>query len=368
MYPSKVMNSRERTFTALEHTEGDRIPIDFWSTAGLRGTIESELGISYGAFLDEAGVDLRYIEGPAYVGPPLERGEEGASVDIWGVPRRQIALRTPHGVERYWEVTASPLAAATTVAEIEAYPHWPSPDWFDYSVIEAQCDALLGEDRIVVFMGDRLNRIAQLKPAMYLRGMQEVFMDMAIDPDVARAVFARLTGFYGEYLRRILEAAKGKIDIILTGDDFGGQEKTLISREMWNGFLRDGFAGYMGIIRGFGAKSMHHTCGSVVDIIPDMIECGLDILQSVQPEAAGMEPEALKERFGDALSFQGGVSVQKTMTFGTPDDIRREVKHLAETLGRNGGYIFCTAHNIQADAPIENVRALMAAYREFGKY
>ena len=227
---------------------------------------------------------------------------------------------------------------------------------------------MLEKERVVVFMGDRLNRFAQLKPAMYIRGMEEIFIDLLVRPDMARAVFRNLTRFYKEYLRRILEAARGKIDIVLTGDDFGGQEKTLVSPEIWNEFLRRGFADYIAIIAEFGAKSMHHTCGSVADIIPDMIDCGLDVLQSIQPEAAGMEPEVLKGRFGDALSFQGGVSIQKTMTFGTPDDVRREVKHLAETLGKNGGYIFCTAHNIQADAPLRNVEALMAAYHEFGRY
>ena len=284
------------------------------------------------------------------------------------MPRRSVEIVTDEGVEEYAEVTAAPLAGAETVEDVERYPHWPSPDDFRYDGIEAQCDAVRAEGRVVVFMGDRLNRFAQLKPAMYMRGMEDIFIDMAVRPEMARAIFARIRRFYAEYLARILEAAKGKIDIVLTGDDFGAQNGPLVAPAMWDEFLRGGFAEYVRVIHDFGARAMHHTCGSVVRIIPRMIDCGLDILQSLQPEAAGMEGANLKERFGSRLSFQGGVSIQKTMTFGTPDDVRNEVKALAATLGRGGGYIFCTAHNIQIDAPMENVEALLAAYHEFGRY
>ena len=113
---------------------------------------------------------------------------------------------------------------------------------------------------------------------------------------------------------------------------------------------------------------MHHTCGSVVDLIPDMVECGLDVLQSIQPEAADMSLAELKARFGQELCFHGGISIQRTMPFGTPDDVRREVKGIADTVKPDGGYIFCTAHNIQADTSVENVQALMKAYHEYGRY
>ena len=99
-----------------------------------------------------------------------------------------------------------------------------------------------------------------------------------------------------------------------------------------------------------------------------MVDCRLDILQSLQPEAEGMSPELLKERFGSTLSFQGGVSIQRTMPFGGAAEVRAEVKRLAETLGPGGGYIFCTSHNVQADVPVANVFTLMDAYREFGRY
>lgn len=362
------MDSRERTFLALNHEIPDRVPIDFWASTGTKERIRSGLHLSYDAFLDEYGVDLRYIAGPRYIGPPLETAESGTSVDIWGVPRKRVALPFDDAVEYYEEVSAAPLSEAVCVDDVERYEHWPSPDWFDYSVIPSQCDDVLRRGKVVVFMGDRLNRIAQLKPAMYLCGGEALMVHMAADPAVAGAVFAGIRNFYLEYTTRILEAAGGRIDIVATGDDFGAQTTLLVSPSMWHEFLEDGFRQYNDLIKSAGARVMHHTCGAVAPLIPRMIDNGLDILQSLQPEACGMDGEALKRDFGDRLCFQGGVSIQRTLPYGDSGAIRKEVETLARTLGRNGGYIFCTAHNIQADTSLDNILTLLGAYHEFGVY
>jgi uroporphyrinogen decarboxylase len=356
------MNSRERTFLALEHKLGDRIPIDFWATSAVADRLETKYGKPYSEILDEFGVDLRYIDGPDYIGPPLAPG-----TDIWGVERTAVVAGSTGQAESYSEATAAPLDNATTPAEIESYHHWPNADMFDYSVIEAQCDSILNQNRVVVFMGDRLNRVAQLKPAMYLRGTEKIFLDLALQPEMAETIFTRIKTFYLEYLQRILEAARGKIDIVMTGDDFGAQNSLLISANMWRKFIKPGFTEYLDLIRRHDTISMHHSCGSVVDIIPDMIESGLDVLQSIQPETKGMSLENLAHLFGNRLCFQGGISIQKTMPYGTREQIRREVKSNADIARKSGGYIFCTSHNIQADTSVENVETLMEAYLEFGR-
>ena len=357
------MNSRERALVAFDHKAGDRIPIDFWATDSVARTVERALGTPYPDFLDRYGVDFRYIPGPRYIGPPLD-----ASTDIWGVRRETIGVGRAGNSELYSDVLAPPLAGAQSVAEVENYPHWPAPDMFDYSVIAGQCEDILRQNRAVVFMGDRLNRIAQLKPAMYLRGAENIFMDMALNPEVARAIFGRINKFYAAYLERILAAAGGRIDVVLTGDDFGAQNGLLAGAGMWREFIRPGFADYIGRIRRAGAVSMHHTCGAVAEIIPDMIDCGLQVLQSIQPEAAGMSLAALKREFGRDLCFHGGVSIQKTMPYGSAKDVRNEVRRIAGIVKPDGGYVFCTSHNIQADTPVKNILALLDAYREFGRY
>ena len=113
---------------------------------------------------------------------------------------------------------------------------------------------------------------------------------------------------------------------------------------------------------------MHHTCGAVRPLVSLFVENGLDVLQSLQPEADGMVPAELKAEFGDRLAFHGGISIQRTLPFGSPEEVREEVRDRIEALAPGGGYILCTAHNIQADVPVENVLALMKAYAEYGRY
>lgn len=357
------MNSRERTFLAIRHRTGDRIPVDFWATSAVVQNLETASGRSYEEFLDYYEVDLRYIQGPRYIGPALDEG-----ADIWGVRRSAIVAGSEDKAQSYSDVLTPPLGDAQSPGDVEKYAHWPDPDMFDYSTIENQCDAILQNNRLVVFMGDRLNRVAQLKPAMYLRGTENIFLDLALRPEIAGAIFRKIRTFYLVYLDRILHAAKGKIDIVLTGDDFGAQNSLLVSAPMWREFLKGGFAEYISVIKHHAAIAMHHTCGSVAAIIPDMIECGLDILQSIQPEAAEMALAGLRKTFGRSLAFHGGISIQKTMPYGSAEDIRNEVRRIANLIKPHGGYIFCTSHNIQADTPVGNIVALMEAYREYGQY
>ncbi|RKY61161.1 MAG: hypothetical protein DRP95_03215, partial [Candidatus Latescibacterota bacterium] len=191
---------------------------------------------------------------------------------------------------------------------------------------------------------------------------------MVLNPEIAHAIFSHIRNFYMTYEERILEAADGELDLLLTGDDFGSQNGPLVSPAMWEEFLGEGFRQYIALAHSYGVKVMHHTCGSVWPLIPLMLERGLDVLQSLQPEASDMDPWALKAEFGERLSFQGGISVQRTLPFGTPEEVRREVRNRIEALAPGGGYILGTAHNIQADVPMENFKALMEAYREYGMY
>lgn len=362
------MNSRERTFLALDFQEPDRVPIDFWMSKGFERKLESSLNVSAEALRDAHDVDLRYIEGPAYIGPSLRAFPDGLQEDLWGVRRQTVIVPAGDGEESYKEVVESPLSSACTVEEINDYAHWPSADWFDYGDVEAQCEEIRKQRRVVVFMGDRLNRIAQLKPAMYLRGIEEILVDMSSRPHLASAIISNIREFYCAYAERIFEAAEGKLDILLMGDDFGTQNGPMVSPGMWVDFLGEGFAEYINIAKGYGLRVMHHTCGGVRPLIPLMIERGLDILQSLQPEASDMNPRELKAEFGHRLAFHGGISIQRTMPFGTPRQVREVVRDTIEALAPGGGYILCTSHNIQADTPVENVKELLRAYEEYGRY
>jgi uroporphyrinogen-III decarboxylase len=114
-------------------------------------------------------------------------------------------------------------------------------------------------------------------------------------------------------------------------------------------------------------KTFMHCCGSIVDLLPDFIDAGFDIVNPVQCSAAGMEPKYLKETFGDRIVFHGGgVDTQKTLPFGTPDEVREEVRERIRIFGKGGGFIFATIHNIQANTPVENLLAMFETVRDYG--
>ncbi|MBN1908259.1 MAG: hypothetical protein JW818_00840 [Pirellulales bacterium] len=136
----------------------------------------------------------------------------------------------------------------------------------------------------------------------------------------------------------------------------------------WRQFLKPGFAAYVELGHSYGMKVAHHSCGSIKPLIPDLIDCSLDILNPLQPDVTNMDHADLKKTFGDRLCFHGSMSIQKTLPFGTPDDVTAEVALRFKTLAPSGGFIYCTAHNIQADTPIENIEALFEAYQTLGRY
>ncbi len=361
------MTSKERVIKTVSLEEPDRVPIDCW----LSREAEAKLLRSYGfedreELLQHFNVDIRTIDGPRYIGPEFERHADGSVEDLWGVPRieQQFGREDKAGI--YKEVSSPPLADAKTVRDIEQYPKWPSPDWFDYSVIEAQCDA--HPDKALLFVGDRLNRSAQLKPAMYLRGVEQIFIDLAMQPELVDAIVERIVDFYLEYNTRVFDAANGKLDIFMMGDDFGMQRGLLCSREMWLDHFAPGLRKYINLAKRYDLKVAHHSCGAIVPIIHDFIGMGLDILNPIQPRAAGMVPRAIKAGFGDRIAFHGSIDIQRTMPLGTPNDVRAEVKDRIDALAPGGGFIICTAHNIQADVPLENITALFEACIEYGEY
>ena len=361
------MDSRERFEITLAHKEGDRIPIDYWASSEINSRLLEHFGFStQEELLQHFDVDFRYISGPEYIGPPLWTSEDGSiKEDLWGVERVKMEVRCG---QTYWEVQDFPLARAESVEEIRDYPRWPSPDWFDYKCVGDQVTEVRATGKVVVFMGDRLNRCAQLKPAMYLRGIEQILVDLALNQEIAEEIFSRITGFYLEYTRRTFEAAGPGIDIFMMGDDFGMQNGMIVSPQMWRDFLLPGFREYATLGKSYGCRVAHHSCGSIKPIIADMIDCGLDILNPLQPEVHDMDRRKLKRLFGDRLTFHGSISIQNTLPFGTPQQIRNEVKERCEILGSGGGFVLCTAHNIQADTPVENVITLFDACQEFGRY
>lgn len=338
------MTPKERVLAALNHIQPDRVPLDYLGTPEINELLLKHFRTAdMEVVLCGLGVDLRTV-GPAYVGPPLAPGR-----DMWGVERRPV--RNQAGT--YEEPCNFPFRDMVSVEEVERYP-WPSPDWFDFSVIPEQCRRY--EQYGIVFgsMGvmDLINGIA------FGRGVEQTILDIADENPVYLALAEKRFGFYLEYSRRGLEAGRGMIDIFFVGDDYGTQRGLLMSPAKWRKLFAPKLQQMIDLGHAYGCKVMLHSCGSTRQLMDDFVSMGLDVYETVQPEAEGMKPEELKAAYGDRLAFHGTISTQRTLPFGTPDDVRAEVRRRIETVGRGGGLILAPAHNIQPDTPLENVLAL----------
>ncbi len=358
---------RGRVLLSLEHKEPDRVPIDFWATRQVKERLMTELKLKTEEdLLRLFGVDFRVIRGPSLVGLDLERYPDGSFKDLWGVVRRPVTFGTGASRGTYNEVEFSPLKEAKTEDDIDGYGGWPSADWWDYSKVEEDCRQ--HEGYCVVFAGDRLDRTAQLKTAMYIRGMREIFKDMKARPEMARSIFAHIVDYFLDYDQRVFEAADGLIDIFMMGDDFGTQTGPMMPTAVWREFFEEGFRRFIRLAHKYSIKVMHHTCGSVRPLIPLFIDSELDILQSLQPRAKGMDLGSIKRDFGRQLSLHGSIDIQQTMPRGTPKDVRREVRDRMSQGKPEGGFIVCTAHNLQVDVPTPNILELVKSYHDFGSY
>ncbi|MDI9586667.1 MAG: uroporphyrinogen decarboxylase family protein [Acidobacteriota bacterium] len=343
------LSPRERVTLALEHQETDRVPIAMVCAginppahAELGAHLQRERGISVAQYLEPI-IDIAGV-GPEYVGPRLEPDH-----DMWGVVRAPVC----YGAGHYSEITHYPLADAKTLDDIAAH-QWPTCDWFDYSGIpDAIARARSKRDYCLMAANGNV-----FECSWYMRGFERIFMDLVLNPDLVHAIMERVTDFWAAHFERILTAARGEIDLVFTADDIGGQEGLLMSLSMWEEFIKPYHARMNRVIHEHGAKVIYHSDGSVMDAVPGLIDMGIDVLQALQFDAAGMDDETLKREYGDRLCFEGGISVQSTLPFGTPAQVEAEVRRRIDVLGRGGGYILGPSHAIQAGTPPENIVAL----------
>jgi uroporphyrinogen decarboxylase len=353
------MEPYERVLAAMNHQEPDRPPMDYIATPEVHAELKKHLGISD----DEAlrrflGADIRYVSA-RYVGPEGTTGAAGvgaAGKDFLGVVWKPV--KNEFGT--YNEIAFHPLGHVTTVEEVENYA-WPSVDWFDFSHLKEEIDLLNADQRhaILFFAG------GAFETPWYMRGMERFLMDLVECPEIAETISRRAMEFYQARAMRAIEATDGRIDIIGSGGDIGTQRGMMLSPNLWRTHIKPYSEQLIRPFKDMGLKTLYHSCGSIVPVIEDFIEMGLDILDPIQPKAAGMEPEGLKSRFGDRLTFHGGVDEQELLPHGTVAEVRNTVQRLIDILGKEGGYIVCAAHAFQPDTPVENILALHETAREY---
>jgi len=356
-------HSKERVLTDINHQEPDRVPINF---VGANGEIDKKLKGHFGlaaddrdGLLEALNVDFRTIH-VSYQGPELHQPVEGRSVDpLFGIRTRWIENESGG----YWDFCDFPLKDAT-LEEIENWP-MPDPDDFDYSTVKDQCEKY--KDYCVVFgnpgFGDLINSTGMI------RTMEQVLMDMALDEPAGLKYFERKTTIQAGILARTLEAADGAIDLLWLGEDLGTQNSPLISLDLFRKHIRPNHQKIIDIAKSFGdLPVMIHCCGSSSWVFDDFIEMGINIIDTLQPEAVNMSPEYLKQTYGDKLAFNGCISTAGPMAYGTVQETVDNVKETLEIMKPGGGYVMAPTHMIQDNSPLENVLAAYEAAIEYGKY
>jgi uroporphyrinogen decarboxylase len=365
------MTPRERVRAALAHTQPDFTPCDYHATPEIHQGLLKHFGLdagldnlpSFGGSVstlddtrvaDRLGTDVRYVNAP-YIGPPMPKFDDGSSMNLWGIRRRPLA--NEYG--EYAEPVESPYAAWKTPEEVERFP-WPSADWFDYSALPSLC-AKYSDHAIAVggtHVQDFINGVA------FGRGVEQVLLDIAMEDPVYLAILERRHRFYLAFVERTLEAAKGRVDLVFCGDDFGSQRGPLISPRSFDRLFAPKKKSLFDLVHAHGAKITHHCCGSSRALIPRFIDCGMDALQTIQARAEGMSPYDLKRDFGGKIALHGAVDVQGWLQRATPVEIEAEINRLMDEVGAGGGFLLAPSHNLQPDTPLENV---LTVYRTVAK-
>ncbi len=373
------VTSRQRVLAALEHREPDRVPIDLSSAIATGIHVQA-----YARLLKVLGLeqDIVLWDKGSQVVRPSERVLELVGADVRGVVmsgRRPRAPDTPDDtmVDDWgtaWRIAPHgtcytpvvfPLQGATH-QQVESYA-WP--DGKDPMRTNAAAEEVkrLHEqtDYAVIAM---VSWIPLLR-GQYLRGFDAFLEDLLLQPSLAESILKHIQHFQMDLAANFLDRAGAYVDVVGLGDDFSTQNGPTVSPRLWRKVFKPRLKEYLDWIRGkTQAKIWFHSCGSVHWVIRDLLDCGVDILNPVQPHAADMDTAQLKRQFGGELSFWGAIDTQQVLPFGTPEQVEGEVKRRIHDLAPGGGYVLASSHNIEADVPGENVWAMFQAAQCWGHY
>ncbi len=333
----------ERWMATLKREKADRVPMDYWATPEVDQMLLRHFGCDdIWEVFRHLHIDRPVVVAPVYKGPRLSQG-----ANEFGSVYRRIDF----GSGTYDEAVYHPLAKYRTIAELEEDYVWPSPDWYDYSVIPGQ---LRGREEYPVE--------GPISEPYYLykdfRGMEQAFVDLAENQEFVEYCLEKIFDYEYQRILRTFEVIPGRVTFVEVGEDFGTMTDLMYSPLHIREFFLPRMKKMMKLVHEGGAYVMTHSDGAVRRIIPDLIEIGMDILNPVQWRCKGMHREGLKRDFGNRIIFHGAVDNQQTMPFGSSEDVRQEVRDNLRILGENGGYILAPCHNLQAITPLENILTL----------
>ena len=384
----ETMSSRERVIKALNHEIPDRVPIDL---GGFQTGIHK---VAYEKLLDHLGLsgEVNILDPVQQLAKPAEEVLERFHVDIryicahgpdsfkggiehnirngrgWYDLKDEFGVvwSMPEDQQLYMDISHHPLADAG-IEDLDDYPFPDGGDTTRFTGVRDMTSRLRRETPYAISTG--IGGVVY-EICWYMRGLERWFIDMLENPAFCEALLEKTLKFWMDYFDGFMAEVGDLIDIVMIGDDLAGQYGPLFSPDFYRRIVKPRQKKLVQHIRSLtDAKIWYHTCGSCIELIPELLDNGIDILNPVQISADNMDPVELKKRYGDKIVFWGGgCDSQRVLPFVSPDEIKQHVRQNIEAFKTGGGYVFNNVHNIQADVPPENIVAMYDAAYEFGFY
>ena len=353
-----MLTPRERWSAVLAGKQPDRIPCDYAATPEVTARLLRDLGCASERELwEHLSIDKLILLGARHTSAKEDTWHMQSLWSVWHIGVVYVPFGESLGT--YEEVVTNPLAKAETVADIERFD-WPDPNAWEVNGLRAKCEEwagypILGGCYEPFYLYCRL------------RGMEQALTDLAANPAIVEAAMERIYYIHESVIRCSLEEAKGLVDYIYVAEDLGTQNSLLMSPASFRRFIKPWLRKMIDLARSFGVQTIHHDDGAIRPLIGDLVEIGIDVLNPVQWRCPGMDREGLARDFGNSLVFHGAVDNQRTLPFGTPEDVRQEVAENIRIFRKCKGYIVAPCHNIQPNTSTANIVALYDAVREYGR-
>ena len=357
------LSGRERVTRALHREPVDRVPINYSANPTVHGRLVDALGLGgndYETFLQMLGVDIRGTA-MSYQGPSLFEPIPGREVDpVYGVVSRWV----PNRDGGYWDFCDFPLQNAPP-EKIASFPV-PSPDDFDYDSAVA---FIRRHDKngYAAHVGNA-GKCDLINSTGRVMGMEDTLVNLLQEDEATLHYIDRRCDMEIGILERLLHRAADHVAFVWMGEDLGTQNMPMISLDLYRKVFRPRHQRYIDLAKSYGKPMMVHTCGSSSWVYDDFIEMGVSAVDTLQPEAVNMSPAYLKSRYGDKLAFQGCISTAGPLAYGTPEEVRENVRETLSVMMPGGGYLLAPTHLIQDNTPVENIVAMYNAAHEFGFY
>lgn len=355
------MTAKQRVQKTFNLEKTDRVTIGYEANGAIHIRLAQALGIPDGSHeqvLQALGIDYRGVH-PRYTGPMLFNTLPDRYTDpVAGFNLKRI--ENAYGV--YYDYCDFPLKDADD-EKIAAFPV-PDPDDFDYESVKNYIDATPQYAIHVgsAGLGDIMNSTG------FVMGMEDTYVNLMTEHEATLAYVDRRLNMQLGITERILSQNKGKVDFMWLGEDLGTQHTPLISLEMYRKVLRPRHQKFIDLAKAYNIPVIVHTCGSSSWVYEDFIEMGIRGVDTLQPEAANMNPGYLKEHFGGRLCFRGCISTAGPVAYGSAEETREYCKNTLDIMMKGYGYHFAPTHALQDNSPAENVIAMYQAAHDFGIY